>query len=97
MKFIVYGLVALCLSCGVPAPKFAKVADLLCEELESFPDLHNGILSVHMLLRREDYGEALTVARAVLESFEERHDVEGVRELRALVVILESIVKGTQK
>lgn len=90
-------LAASLLSCGVPQPKFAKVADLLCTELEDFQALHNGILSVHMLLERGDYVEALKVAYAILESLDENQEVEGARELRALIFILESIVKGTQK
>lgn len=90
-------LIASCLSCGAAAPKFAKVADLLCDELEDFQALHNGVLSVHMLLERGDYAEALRVAYGILESLDENQEVEGARELRALIFILESIVKGTQK
>lgn len=97
MRYLAWLLVACLLSCGVPQPKFAKVADLLCTELEDFQTLHNGILSVHMLLERGDYVEALKVAYAILESLDENQEVEGARELRALIFILESIVKGTQK
>ena len=97
MRLVSWFLLVLCLSCGVPAPKFVNVADLLCDELEDFQELHNGILSVHMLLERAEYNEALKVAYAILESLDETHEVEGARELRALIFILESIVKGTQK
>lgn len=97
MKSLKWIALVLCLSCGLPAPKFAKVADLLCDELEDFQTLHNGILSVHMLLERGDYSEALRVAYAILESLDENQEVEGARELRALIFILESIVKGIPK
>jgi hypothetical protein len=97
VRYLAWLLVACLLSCGMPQPKFAKVADLLCDELEEFQALHNGILSVHMLLERGDYEGALKVADTLLVSLDENQEVEGARELRALIFLLESIVKGTQK
>lgn len=99
MKLVNAAAVALlCVSCaGKPEPKFAQVADLLCEGLEEFRHLHNDILSVHLLIERGDFAAALQVTQEILASFDERHDVEGLKELQALVFILESIVSGVQK
>lgn len=83
-------------SCGwlQSKPKFAEAADIICSGLEDFEHLHNTILTVHMLMEREDYAGALKVADSLLDSIDEAHEVEGMNELRALIFILESIVKG---
>ena len=73
-------------------PKFAHVASLLCEGLEDFEHLKSGVVTVHLLMERGDYPEALRVAYAILQSFDEFKDVAGANELRALIFLLESIV-----
>ncbi len=79
---------------GQAKPKFADVASLLCEGLEEFTDLHNDILSVHLLIEQGNYADALKVAYALLETLDESKDIKGLKELRALVFLLEGIVKG---
>lgn len=84
-------------SCNwVNKPKFVDAADLICSGLEDFEHLHNTILTVHLLMEREDYAGALKVADELLASIDESKEVEGVRELRALIFILQGIVKGTK-
>ena len=85
-------------SCSIlqSKPKFADAADLICDGLEDFQHLHNTILTVHLLMEREDYSGALRVADELLASIDESKEVEGVRELRALIFILQGIVKGTK-
>lgn len=77
-------------------PRFADAADLVCDGLEDFEHLHNTILTVHLLMEREDYAGALRVADELLRSIDESKEVAGVRELRALIFLLEGIVKGTK-
>lgn len=85
-------------SCGLlqNKPKFADAADLICSGLEDFEHLHNTVLTVHMFMEREDYAGALQVADGLLASIDESKDLEGVSELRALIFILQGIVKGTK-
>jgi Flp pilus assembly protein TadD len=92
---VVLAIALICNGCtGQARPKFVDVADLLCEGLEDFTELHNGILSVHQLIKQGDYAEALKVAYELVGSLDESKTVEGSNELRALVFLLESIVKG---
>lgn len=86
------------IACGLldTKPKFADAADLICSGLEDFEHLHNTVLTVHMLMEREDYAGALQVADGLLASIDESQDLEGVSELRALIFILQGIVKGTK-
>jgi len=95
MKFVsALAIVLACVSCtGQQQPKFAEVAHMLCEGLEGYVHLHNSILSVHQLMKNGDYEGALKVAYTLMASFSEAEDVEGVRELRALIYLLESVVK----
>lgn len=95
-RIVSASFIALSLSCGFfdQKPKFANVAELLCEGLEDFEHLHNSVLSVHLLMERGDYVSALKVADELLISLDETKEVDGVRELRALIFLLESIVKG---
>lgn len=89
-----YAVVLACVSCtGQQTPKFVDVAELLCEGLEEYQHLHNDVLSIHQLIERGDYKGALQVAQAIIESVDESHDIEGLKELRALVFLLESIVR----
>ncbi|HXQ34398.1 MAG TPA: hypothetical protein VN843_10325 [Anaerolineales bacterium] len=91
---ITYAAVLVCNGCaGQQKPKFADVAELLCEGLEDFDQLHNDILSIHLLIEQGNYADALKVAYAIIESIDETKDIEGMKELRALVFLLESIVR----
>jgi hypothetical protein len=71
--------------------KFANVAELLCDELEDFDHLKHAIVSINLLMERGDYGEALRAADALLDAFDESQDVPGLRELRALIFLLQSL------
>lgn len=89
-------LTASCLD-SLPKPKFADVAELLCDGLTAFTYLHDDILSVKLLIERRDYRNALQVAYEVVTSLDEWEDVEGTKELRALIFILEGIIKEEEK
>jgi hypothetical protein len=78
---------------AIPKPKFLPAAELVCDGLEDFEHLHNGILSISMLMERGDYNDALQVAFSLLELFDETKDVKGLNELRALIFLLESVIK----
>lgn len=93
---IIIGL-ALTVGCtGTPKPKFADVAVLLCDGLEDFAHLHNEILAIHLQMDQGNYSEALRIADALLLSLDETKDLAGTDEVRALIFILKSIVKGTK-
>lgn len=96
----IYAVAAVALSatlwtaCHLPTePKFLPAAELVCDGLEDFEHLHNGILSIGMLMERGDYNDALQVAFSLLELFDETKDVKGLNELRALIFLLESVIK----
>lgn len=94
---ITYAAVLVTTGCaGQQKPKFADVAELLCEGLEEYGHLHNDIITIHMLMDQGDYTGALKVAYAIVASIDETKDVAGSNEVRALVFLLESIVKGIQ-
>lgn len=87
--------VVLCTSCtGTPKPKFVDVAELLCEGLDDFTNLHDQIINIHALIGSGDYTGALKVAYELVASFDESKDIPGFSEVRALIFLLESIVKG---
>jgi hypothetical protein len=75
-------------------PRFAEAAELVCNGLEDFDQLKHAIVSVHLLMDRGDYSEALKASYGLLSSLNENQDVDGANELRALIFLLESIVKG---
>lgn len=94
---ITYAAVLVTTGCvGQQKPKFADVAELLCEGLEEYDHLHNEILSIHLLMEQGDYAGALKVADAMLASIDESKNVEGMKELRALIFLLESIVTASK-
>ncbi len=91
---ITYITVLVCTACaGQQKPKFADVAELICEGLEEFAPLHDQIVAIHQLVEQGDYAGALVSADALLASLDETKDVPGSDELRALIFLLKSIVK----
>ncbi len=91
---ITYVTVLVCTACtGQQKPKFADVAELLCEGLQDLAPLHGQIVTIHQLVEQGDYAGALTAADALLASLDETKDVPGANELRALIFLLKSIVK----
>lgn len=73
--------------------KFVDAANLVCSGLEEYEVLHNEILSIDLLMQRGEYQSALKVAYALLDNIDETKDLDGVAQLRALILLLESIVK----
>jgi hypothetical protein len=95
--FAIICSVVLCTSCaGQSKPKFVDVASLLCERLDDFIPIRDSIVTIHALIGQGDYAAALKAARTLAESIDELKDVEGYKEVRALIILLESIVKGLQ-
>ncbi len=87
---------ALLLGCtGTPQPKFVDVAELLCDGLADYEHLHNEILSIKLLMEQGNYVDALKVAYALVQSLDENKNLKGMNEVRALIFLLESIVKGS--
>jgi hypothetical protein len=95
MRLVNFALVVSLVMC---TPKqqanFAEAAELVCDGLEQYEHLHNEILSIHMLIERGDYDAALKVAYALTAGLEETGERTGSDEVKALTLLLESIVKG---
>ncbi len=87
---------ALLIGCSAaPKPKFADVAELLCDGLADYEHLHNEILSIKLMMDQGNYVDALKVAYALVQSLDEEKNLKGMNEVRALIFLLESIVKGS--
>jgi hypothetical protein len=74
--------------------RFIEAADLVVDGLEDFHHLSGGIVSIHMLMEQGNYRDALEVAESLLTLFDETKEVEGLNELRALIFLLQSVVKN---
>ncbi len=99
MKYL--GTIALCVAVALtPSCKpsqqarFAEAAKLVVSGLEDFHHLSGGIVSIHMLMEQGNYRDALEVAESLLTLFDETKEVEGLNELRALIFLLQSVVKN---
>jgi hypothetical protein len=71
--------------------KFYDAANLVCDGLEEFQHLHDVVLSIHMLIQSKQFDEALKLSYTTLQSYSEFKEVEGLKELRALIFLLESL------
>jgi len=78
----------------LPKPKFADAAELICDGLQDVVSIHNEVISAKVLMEQHDYQGALDIVYGLVQRLDEAHPVKGANELRALLFLLEGIVKG---